>query len=89
MSVMPLWISEFLHGNGKVPARSTIYHLCSAGSSGEIFSTRLVSGCTIPGLSATRGLIAPMRDLLAPSLLLQRNNITESGKIQIKRNKYV
>jgi len=49
----------------------------SAGSSRVIFSARLVSGYTIPEFSMTRGLISPMRDLLALSLLLQRNNTTE------------
>jgi hypothetical protein len=66
-----------LHGNGKDPAGPTIYISCSDGSSGEIFGARLISGYTIPGLSTTSGLIAPMRDLLAPSLLLHRHNTTE------------
>lgn len=66
-----------LHGNGKVPARPTNLEGFSAGSSRVIFSTRLVIGYTIPEFSATSGLISPMRDLLAPSLLLQRYNTTE------------
>ncbi len=74
---MSLSISMLLHGNGKFPAGPTIYTSCSAGSSRVIFGARLASGYTFPGLSTTRGLIAPMRDLLALSLLLQRYNTTE------------
>ncbi len=84
----PLQISGLLHGNGKVPARPTSGECCSAGGSGVIFSTRLVSDCTFSGLSATSGYV--VRDLLAPSLPLQRNNTTNGGKIQLaekfKRN---
>jgi hypothetical protein len=76
---LPLLIAVLLHGNGKIPAGPTNKSKSSsAGSSREIFGARLVSGYTIPGLSATRGLIAPVRDLLAPSLLLHRNDTTES-----------
>lgn len=78
MLAVPLQISVLLHGNGKIPARPTSYNSCSVDSSREIFSARLVSGYTIPGLSVTRGLIAPIRDLLAPSSLLHRNDTTES-----------
>jgi hypothetical protein len=74
---MSLSISVLLHGNGKVPARPTIYLSFSVGSSKVIFSARLVSGYTIPEFSVTRGLISPIRDLLALSLLLQRYNTTE------------
>jgi len=49
----------------------------SVDSSRVIFSARLVSGYTIPEFSMTRGLISPMRDLLALSLLLQRYDTTE------------
>jgi len=74
---MSLSISVLLHGNGKVPARPTNLGSFSVGSSRVIFGTRLVSGYTIPEFSVTRGLIPPMRDLLALSLLLQRYNTTE------------
>ncbi len=74
---MSLSISVHLHGNGKVPARPTIYISFSVGSSRVIFSARLVSGYTIPEFSVTSGPDLPMRDLLALSLLLQRYNTTE------------
>ena len=66
-----------LHGNGKVPARPTIYISFSVGSSRVIFSARLVSGYTIPEFSMTRRLISLMRDLLALSMLLHCHNTTE------------
>jgi len=55
-----------------------ILAIISVGSSRVIFSARLVSGYTIPGLSVTNGQLVPIRDLLALSLLLQRNNTTDS-----------
>jgi hypothetical protein len=47
-----------------------------------IFSVRLVFGYTVPEFSLTRGHISPIRDLLALSLLLQRNNTTD-GRISL------
>src|SRR5690348_18127559 len=48
-----------LRGNGKNPSCPTMCNTFSAGSSRVIFSQRLVSGYTNPGLSLTRRYMHP------------------------------